>query len=39
VMGDGSVKFLAETINVVVLRGLVTRNGKEVINDDDWISN
>jgi prepilin-type N-terminal cleavage/methylation domain-containing protein/prepilin-type processing-associated H-X9-DG protein len=39
VMGDGSVKFIGETINVVVLRGLVTRSGKEVINDDDWVSN
>ena len=39
VMGDGSVKFLGESINVVVLRGLITRNGKEVINDDDWTQN
>jgi hypothetical protein len=37
-MGDGTVKFLSENINVVVLRGLVTRNGKEVLNDDDWAS-
>jgi prepilin-type N-terminal cleavage/methylation domain-containing protein/prepilin-type processing-associated H-X9-DG protein len=39
VMGDGSVKFIGESINVIVLRGLVTRNGKEVINDDDWNTN
>ncbi len=39
VMGDGSVKFIAETINVVVLRGLITRNKGEVINDDDWNAN
>jgi len=39
VMGDGSVKFIGETISVVVLRGLVTRNGKEVLNDDDWNAN
>jgi prepilin-type processing-associated H-X9-DG protein len=38
-MGDGSVKFIGESINVVVLRGLVTRSGKEVINDDDWNTN
>jgi prepilin-type N-terminal cleavage/methylation domain-containing protein len=38
-MGDGTVRFLGENVNVVVLRALVTRNGKEVINDDDWASN
>jgi prepilin-type N-terminal cleavage/methylation domain-containing protein/prepilin-type processing-associated H-X9-DG protein len=38
-MGDGSVKFIGETISVTVLRGLITRNGKEVINDDDWSTN
>ncbi len=35
-MGDGTVRFISETINVVVLRGLVTRAGKEVLSDDDW---
>ncbi|MGO9600353.1 MAG: DUF1559 domain-containing protein [Isosphaeraceae bacterium] len=39
VMGDGTVRFLGENVNVVVLRALVTRNGKEVINDDDWAQN
>jgi prepilin-type N-terminal cleavage/methylation domain-containing protein/prepilin-type processing-associated H-X9-DG protein len=39
VMGDGSVKFIGESINVVVLRALITRNGKEVLNDDDWLTN
>ncbi|HKM55249.1 MAG TPA: DUF1559 domain-containing protein, partial [Isosphaeraceae bacterium] len=39
VMGDGSVKFIGETISVLVLRGLITRNKGEVINDDDWNSN
>ncbi len=37
VMGDGAVRFLSGSVNVVVLRGLVTRNGKESLNDDDWI--
>jgi hypothetical protein len=36
VMGDGTVRFLGDNINVVVLRALVTRNGNELINDDDW---
>jgi prepilin-type processing-associated H-X9-DG protein len=39
VMGDGTVRFLGENVNIVVLRGLVTRNGKEVISDDDWAQN
>ncbi len=37
-MGDGTVRFIGENINVVVLRALVTRNGKEVVNEDDWAS-
>jgi prepilin-type N-terminal cleavage/methylation domain-containing protein len=36
VMGDGTVRFLGDNISVVVLRALVTRNGNEAINDDDW---
>ena len=36
VMGDGTVRFLSENLNILVLRALLTRNGKEVINDDDW---
>jgi prepilin-type N-terminal cleavage/methylation domain-containing protein/prepilin-type processing-associated H-X9-DG protein len=39
VMGDGTVRFVGENVNVVVLRALVTRNGMEVINDEDWVSN
>jgi prepilin-type processing-associated H-X9-DG protein len=39
VMGDGTVRFLGENINIVVLRALVTRDGKEVINDEDWVTN
>ncbi|MGO9600129.1 MAG: DUF1559 domain-containing protein [Isosphaeraceae bacterium] len=39
VMGDGTVRFLGENVNIVVLRALLTRDGKEVINDDDWASN
>jgi len=37
VMGDGTVRFLGDNINVVVLRALVTRNGNEIVNDDDWV--
>ena len=36
-MGDGTVRFLGNNISVVVLRALVTRNGNEVVNDDDWV--
>jgi prepilin-type N-terminal cleavage/methylation domain-containing protein len=39
VMGDGTVRFLGENVNIVVLRGLITRDGKEVISDDDWAQN
>jgi prepilin-type N-terminal cleavage/methylation domain-containing protein len=35
-MGDGGVRFLNDSINVVVLRALVTRAGHEVIGDDQW---
>jgi len=34
--GDGSVKFVKSTINVVVLRGLVTLGGGEVISADQY---
>jgi prepilin-type N-terminal cleavage/methylation domain-containing protein/prepilin-type processing-associated H-X9-DG protein len=34
--GDGSVKFVKETINVVVLRSLVTLNGGEIISADQY---
>ena len=34
--GDGSVKFLKATLNVVVLRSLVTLNGSEVISADQY---
>jgi len=37
VMGDGTVRFLGDNISVVVLRALVTRNGREIVNDDDWV--
>ncbi len=33
---DGSVKFLKETINPIVLRALITRNGGEVISSDSF---
>ena len=35
-MGDGSVRFLKDTTNVVVLRSLVTSNGGEVISADAY---
>ena len=34
--GDGSVKFLKATTNVVVLRSLVTINAGEVISSDQY---
>ncbi|MGA2703087.1 MAG: DUF1559 domain-containing protein [Isosphaeraceae bacterium] len=34
--GDGSVRFIKNTINLVVLRGLVTFNGSEVISHDSY---
>ena len=34
--GDGSVKFLKETTNVVVLRGVVTLAGGEVVSSDQF---
>ncbi len=35
-MGDGSVRFIKSSINVVTLRGLVTLNGGEVISADQY---
>jgi prepilin-type N-terminal cleavage/methylation domain-containing protein/prepilin-type processing-associated H-X9-DG protein len=35
-LGDGSVKFLKENINLVVLRGLVTARGGETISADSY---
>lgn len=35
-LGDGHVAFLKESTNVVVLRGLVTRAGGEVISSQDY---
>jgi len=34
--GDGSVRFLKETVNVVVLRGLTSLKGQEVISADQY---
>ena len=34
--GDGSVRFLKDTVNVVTLRSLVTPNGAEVISADQY---
>ena len=36
VFGDGSVHFLKASTNVVVLRGLVTPNGGEVLSSDQY---
>ncbi len=33
-LGDGSVRFLKSTINVVTMRFLITPNGGEVISAD-----
>ncbi|MDE2507648.1 MAG: DUF1559 domain-containing protein [Planctomycetota bacterium] len=35
-LGDGHVAILKETTNVVVLRGLVTSAGGEVISSQDY---
>jgi prepilin-type N-terminal cleavage/methylation domain-containing protein/prepilin-type processing-associated H-X9-DG protein len=35
-MGDGSVRFLKDAVNVVTLRGLVTAQGGEVISSDQY---
>jgi prepilin-type N-terminal cleavage/methylation domain-containing protein/prepilin-type processing-associated H-X9-DG protein len=35
-MGDGSVRFLKDSVNVVTLRGLVTLQGGEVISADQY---
>ncbi len=34
--GDGSVKFMKETTNIVILRGLVTLAGGEVVSADQY---
>ena len=34
--GDGSVKFLKESVNLVVLRSLVTLRGGEVVSSDQY---
>jgi prepilin-type N-terminal cleavage/methylation domain-containing protein/prepilin-type processing-associated H-X9-DG protein len=34
--GDGSVRFLKDTVNVVTLRGLVTLKGGEVLSADQY---
>jgi hypothetical protein len=35
-MGDGSVRFLKDSVNVVTLRGLVSLSGSEVISADQY---
>ncbi len=35
-MGDGSVRFLKDTVNIVTLRGLITPKGGEVISADQY---
>jgi prepilin-type N-terminal cleavage/methylation domain-containing protein/prepilin-type processing-associated H-X9-DG protein len=35
-LGDGSVRFIKETINPVTLRGLVTLAGSEVVSSDSY---
>jgi prepilin-type N-terminal cleavage/methylation domain-containing protein/prepilin-type processing-associated H-X9-DG protein len=34
--GDGSVRFLKESVNLIVLRGLVTLRGGEVLSNDQY---
>jgi prepilin-type N-terminal cleavage/methylation domain-containing protein/prepilin-type processing-associated H-X9-DG protein len=35
-LGDGSVRFIKSTVNIVTLRGLVTLKGSEVISADSY---
>jgi hypothetical protein len=35
-MGDGSVRFVKETVSAVALRSLVTLNGGEVLSADSY---
>jgi prepilin-type processing-associated H-X9-DG protein len=35
-MGDGSVRFLKDSVSPVTLRGLVTAQGGEVISSDSY---
>jgi prepilin-type processing-associated H-X9-DG protein len=35
-MGDGSVRFLKDSVNLITLRGLVTLNGGEVLSSDQY---
>ena len=35
-MGDGSVKFLKDSVSVIVLRGLVTLKGGEIVSADAY---
>ena len=35
-MGDGSVRFLKDSVNVVTLRALVTLAGGEVVSADQY---
>ena len=35
-IGDGSVRFLKDTVNVVTLRSLITLSGGEVVSSDAY---
>ena len=35
-LGDGSVKYLKETVNIVVQRSLITPSGGEVLSSDGY---
>jgi prepilin-type processing-associated H-X9-DG protein len=35
-MGDGSVRFLKDSVNVITLRALVTMNGGEIVSSDQY---
>ncbi len=35
-MGDGSVKFIKDSINIIAYRGLSTRAGREVVSADQY---
>ena len=35
-LGDGSVRFIKESVALNIWRGLSTRNGGEVLSDSDY---
>ena len=36
ILGDGSVRFVKETLNILTQRSLITPNGGEVVSSDSY---